>query len=255
MSRAKRVAIVSDIHFPNHCAKAVKTFLAFVRQYRPDQVVLNGDIMDFQGLSKHADASTESRVLSEARVGADFLDGLRREVGAGCKIDFNEGNHDMRIRTFVEQNAPQLEGLLSLPEMLDFKRRKIDFMPYTGDDVRFLSPKLGVTHGSFHGTQYTRETILKYGVSLIVGHAHRPQFTSVPVVGTTGQHARGCWGLGCMVPVQRVGYLRQPAGWTQGWGVALIDRNGDFDVHHVNLTRGRVRWYDGKIYGPNGATT
>jgi hypothetical protein len=100
-----------------------------------------------------------------------------------------------------------------------------------------------------------RETVLKYGVSLIVGHAHRPQHTSVPVVGPTGHHTRGCWGLGCLVPVGRVGYLRQPSGWTQGWGVAMVSDNGEFDVHHVNLTRGRVRWHNGKTYGQNGRVT
>lgn len=249
----KRICTISDVHFPNHCPKAVKTFLRFVRDFKPHQVVLNGDIMDFNGLSRHSDADAGTRVKAEAAVAADFLDGLRREAGPRCRIDFNEGNHDMRLRTWVEQNAPQLDGLLTLPELLDFKRRRIDFMPYSGDDVRFLSPKLGITHGSFHGVSYTRETILKYGVSLIVGHAHRPQYFSVPVVSVKGQHVRGCWGMGCMVPVERVGYLRQPSGWTQGWGVALVDDNGDFDVHQVNLTRGKVRWINGKSYGPNGA--
>jgi predicted phosphodiesterase len=248
----KRVLIASDIHFPNHDPSAVATLLRFVRDYKPHQVVLNGDIMDFQGLSRHADASAATRVRAECEVAADFLDGLRREAGKGCRIDYNEGNHDIRLNTFVEMNAPQLGGLLTLTDLLGLKRRRIDFMPYSGDDVRFIGPKLGVTHGSFHGTNYTRETVLKYGVSLIVGHAHRPQHTSVPVVGPTGHHTRGCWGLGCLVPVGRVGYMRQPSGWTQGWGVAMVSDNGEFDVHHVNLTRGRVRWHNGKTYGQNG---
>ncbi len=245
----KRVAVVSDIHFPKHCPKAIKTFLSFVGDYKPHQVVLNGDILDFGGLSKYSDANVTERVKADCTVAADFLDGLRQKVGSGCKIDFNEGNHDIRLTTFVANKAPQLSGLLSLPNLLDFKRRRIDFMPYAGDNVRFLSPKLGVTHGSFHGVNYTRETIMKYGVSLIVGHAHRPQFSSVPTVGPKGPQVRGCWGAGCMVPIQHVPYLTQPSGWSQGWVVALVDPNGEFDVHHVNLTRGKVRWINGKTYG------
>ena len=74
----KRICTISDVHFPNHCPKAVKTFLRFVRDFKPHQVVLNGDIMDFNGLSRHSDADAGTRVKAEAAVAADFLDGLRR---------------------------------------------------------------------------------------------------------------------------------------------------------------------------------
>jgi UDP-2,3-diacylglucosamine pyrophosphatase LpxH len=254
MAKQKKVLIVSDIHFPNHDPKAVVTFLTFLRHFKPHKVILNGDIHDFKGLSKHDDAATNmSRVQSETTMVADFLDGIRREGTRGMEIDLHEGNHDQRLTTYVAHRAPHLDGLMSLPSLLDLKRRRVSWMNYSADNVNFISPKLGVTHGTLHGTNYARDYLYKYGVSLIVGHAHRPQYASVPVVSRDGQHTRACWGLGCLVPVQHVSFPRHPSGWTQGWGIALIDeRDGDFDVHQINLTRGRVRWVDGKTYGPNG---
>lgn len=248
-SRAKRVLIFSDVHFPNHCPKAVRTLLEFAEDYKPDQVVINGDLMDFSGISRHADADTANRILKDCEVGNNFLDALRSTVGRGCVIDANCGNHDLRIASFVAKNAPQLTGVTSVEQLLKLKERKIDWMPYSGDNVRFIAPKLGVTHGSFFGTNYTRETLLKYNVSCIVGHSHRPQYTSIPTVGPTGSQVRGCWGLGCLVPVQHVPYLVTPSGWQQGWGVALISPNGNFNVSHVNLTKGKITWHNGKTYG------
>lgn len=233
----KTYAVVSDIHFPNHDEKAVKVFLDTLDQIKVDEVVLNGDILDFGGLSSHADASAAERVKADAAVVGEFLDAIQRRR---IRVSWNDGNHDDRLYSFVERVTPQLTGLVSIPDLLSFKKRRIDYMRYSGDSVRFLSPKLGVTHGALFGAHYTKDTLSKYGVSMIVGHAHRPQYSEMPTVGPDGCQARGCWGLGCMVPVQHVRYLRKPSGWTQGFGLVSVHQSsGDFAVQQVNLIRGR----------------
>ena len=238
-SREKRVMIFSDVHIPNHCPKAVKTMLSFMRDFKPDQIVINGDFMDFSGISRHADASTASRLTGELAQGNDFLDAVR-QTAPRADVDFDEGNHETNYEKFISRQAPQLTGLTSVYRELRMRERGINYMPYGADNVRFIAPKLGVTHGSFFGSHYTQQTINKYGVSIIVGHAHRPQFSSIPTVGSTGQQVRACWGLGCLVPVRNVRYLATPSGWTQGWGVALISPNGEFNVQQINLVNGRV---------------
>jgi len=247
--RDKRVLIFSDIHIPNHDPKAVATLFEFAKDFKPDQVVINGDFMDLAGISRHADASTANRLKGEFAQANDFLDALRKVVGGGSVIDLNGGNHDERFEAFIERDAPQLTGLTSFEAELRLKQRKISFMPYHGDNIRFLSDKLATTHGAAFGSHYTKATLDKYGVSIIVGHAHRPQMTTVPTVGPTGPQVRACWGLGCLVAPTHVRYMRAPSGWTQGWGVALIRPTGEFNVHHVNLTRGKVNWFNGKTYG------
>jgi predicted phosphodiesterase len=211
-------------------------------------VVLNGDILDLAACSLHQDSDAENRLASEIQAGNRFLDNLREHAGNGARIFYNEGNNEARLHRFIATKAPTLRNLTSLPEMLRLKQRKIEWMEYSGDNVLFVSPKLGVTHGFAHGVNYTRATLLKYNVSVIVGHAHRPEASKVPVIGQNGQHTRGCWGSGCLVPVTNVSYMKQPTGWTQGWTAVYVMKNGDFSVYPVDLHNGQVVW-NGNVYG------
>lgn len=244
----KRIAVVSDIHVPFHCPKALNTFFKWLADFEPHQVVLNGDILDMAACSLHADADAGARLAEEVAAGNRFLDDLRGIVGRRCRIDFHEGNHEARLHRFVKARAPVLNGLTTLPDMLKLAKRGIHWMPYSGDNVNFITPKLGVTHGFAHGVNYTRATLMKYNVSIIVGHAHRPEASKVPVIGPNGQHTRGCWGSGCLVPVTHVSYMTQPSAWTQGWTAVYALPNGDFSVYPVDLHNGRVVW-NGKVYG------
>jgi predicted phosphodiesterase len=245
----KKTLVVSDIHVPFNDVTATKTFLAFLKDFQPDELILNGDILDLKACSGHGDVEADDLLWQEILAGNIFLDEVRKAVGPKCKIHYNEGNHESRLTRFVKRQAPSLHGLTSIPELLKLRERKITWLPYSGDNMYFITKKLGVTHGFAHGTNYTRATLQKLNVSCIVGHAHRPEYSTAPVVDHRGQHIRGCWGSGCLVPVQHVGYLTAPSGWSQGWTVVYSDeRTGDFSVYPINLANGHVFW-NGKVYG------
>lgn len=245
----KKTLVVSDIHVPFNDLQATKTFFSFAKDFKPDELILNGDILDLKACSGHGDVDATDLLWQEILAGNIFLDEVRKAVGPKCKIHFNEGNHCTRLTRFVRRQAPSLQGITSVPELLKLRARKISWLPYSGDNMYFITKKLGVTHGFAHGTNYTRATLRKLGVSCIVGHAHRPEYSTEPVVDHNGQHIRGCWGSGCLVPVQHVDYLTAPSGWSQGWTVVYSDeRTGDFSVYPINLANGHVFW-NGKVYG------
>ena len=247
----EKTVIISDIHLPHHDPKAVSTMFNFVKGFKPHKVIIAGDMMDFSGISRHADASAANRIKSELAVGNAFLDELRKVAGAKCEIVMLGGNHDKRIRSFVELNAPQLEGMLTIEEELRLEERGISFTEYSGDKAYWLSKKLAVMHGFAHGQNYAAETLRKYNVSCIVGHAHKIQVFTSPTVGQSGQQARICYGNSCLVPVKDVSYMTAPSGWTQGLTVALVDKkSGAFNVYPVVMTDHLIRWCDSKVYGP-----
>lgn len=248
MTSVKRIAVVSDIHVPFECKNALNTFFSWLNDFKPHKVVLNGDILDLAACSLHKDADAGRVLAEELEAGNRFLDRLRAIVGTSCEIFYNEGNHEARFNSFIKTKAPALNGLTSLPEALRLDKRRIKWLPYSGDNVLFVTPKLGITHGFAHGVNYTRATLLKYNISVIVGHAHRPEASKVPVIGQDGQHTRGCWGSGCLVPVTHVSYMKQPTGWTQGWTAVYALPSGDFSVYPVDLHNGKVVW-NGKVYG------
>ncbi len=242
----KTAVVVSDIHVPNHDPVATRTFLKFVRKLKPDVVVLNGDILDLAACSSHGDADSSLRLEAEFAAGNVFLDDLT-DAAPGARFVYNEGNHETRLQRFVAKNAPVLGGIISVPKALDLDGRGVEWREYDADSAFFLTPKLAITHGFAHGSRFTEDTLRKYNVSVIVGHAHRPQYTGLPTLDVDGQQVRGCWGSGCLVPVSRVPYLNRPSGWTQGWTVVYFDEES-FSVYPVNLHGGRCFW-NGHVFG------
>jgi DNA-binding transcriptional regulator LsrR (DeoR family) len=49
----KKAIILSDIHVPYHDQAALSVALAYAKDYAPDMIVLNGDIIDFYGASSY----------------------------------------------------------------------------------------------------------------------------------------------------------------------------------------------------------
>ncbi len=240
----KKCVVVSDIHVPYNCQKATKAFLSFLKDFKADVLVLNGDIADMKAASGHSDS--EGLVKDEIEAVNAFLDEVQAAAGRQCSIHYCQGNHEQFYDRYVAKNAAALKGLSSLPRELELKRRGITWSEY--GKVHFLSKKLGVTHGAYHGTNYARETLIKFGMSLIVGHAHRPQVHTMGVAGESASQVRGCFGLGCLVPVDNVSYIKGPPGWTQGWGVFYVLPDGTFTPYPIMLTNQKFVW-NGKLYG------
>jgi len=245
VKRPKSVVIVSDVHVPYNCHRATKAFLDFVGDVKPDQIVLNGDILDMHAASSHGDAGTDSLIMDELEAGSEFLDRIR-VASPRSKVHFNEGNHEQRLTRYVAKNAPNLRGMTTVPSALSLAKRRITWLPY--GKVHFVSDKLGVTHGTHHGTHYARDTLVKYGMSLVVGHAHRPQIHTMGVAGDGADSVRGVFGLGCLVPVDTVPYINGPSGWTNGFGLFYVMPDGTFTPYIINMAKQKFAW-GGKVYG------
>lgn len=119
------IVVLSDIHIPFHDTKAVKCALDFVKNERPDIVVLNGDILDMFMLSRFTKGEGRNP-MEEITMCREFLKDLR-EVSRNADIYYVIGNHETRLEHYVLNKAPELASLIedvfSIIKVSDFNIR------------------------------------------------------------------------------------------------------------------------------------
>lgn len=242
MSRLLRITFASDVHVPVEDKIVVKNWLNWCKDFDPDYVILGGDIIDCESVSSHGGNPKPPTLVEEMAAGNKFLDAVQT-VNKRAKIIYLEGNHEDRLKRYLANNAPTLDGITTLPKELHLKERGIEWHEY-GAVVEI--GKLGFTHGTFHGVHFAQKHLQHYGCSLVVGHTHRLQSF---VQGIVNNELRGVFGMPGMLDLSKVSYRKGPAGWGLGFGAIYIDQEtGEFSVYPVLCNRGVVFW-NGKRYG------
>jgi len=234
--KTKLAAVMNDIHIPYHDRKALAICLEYLREIKPHQIVLNGDIVDFYSVSKYMKdpmrIETLQSELDEARA---FLTMVRREHPR-AEIFFTMGNHEIRLEKFLIDRASALVSLrcLSLDDLLGLSDNRIKFRE---TDVHI--GKMRVTHGvmarQIPGSS-VRGHYSRTGTSILIGHVHR--FNMQQYRDHHGTHTlieNGC--LCGMDP----SYADQFTNWQQGFSVIEYSpKTGDFEVHMHGIVNGEM---------------
>ena len=55
----KRIVVISDLQVPFHDERAVRNVAAFIRKFKPDDVLCVGDEIDFQTISRWSSGRDE----------------------------------------------------------------------------------------------------------------------------------------------------------------------------------------------------
>lgn len=246
--------VFSDIHIPYQDDKAVKILFEYGRKYKPDNVVINGDLLDFYRLS-HFDQTPERRdsFPEEVSQGRKFLYEVRKRF-KNSKIYFLEGNHENRLQRYLWSKAPEFYGLesLELGNMLDFNKLKIKHIKVDGDYWSKMTGhlKIGdmvIMHGdnrlngastSKYAGYSAKNTMMGIQSSSMIGHVHRlAQVNHQTPYGNLVGIEDGCL---CQVPGN--------ANWQQGFVTfeTYKGNNHNFKLHHIK--QGKLI-EDGKMYG------
>jgi len=221
-----RIVLLSDVHIPYDDQGLVRKVLEWLRTTVAQRVILNGDILDFEGISKFADDHAVPLEDEIARAGV-FLDAVVEAAKTNnphCKFDFTAGNHEDRLQKYVIRNAQKLETLVdkhgdavvSLPHLLDLRARGIRYRGYK--EIIKLPGGLYVEHGdkvSKHSAYTAKNVQTDKGGSVIIGHTHR--------VGAyfkkdrTGFHR--AYEQGCLRDLNPKWVTAESANWQQGFGI------------------------------------
>lgn len=212
----KKLLIVPDTHAPYHDKRAWNLMLHAAHVFKPDTIVHMGDLADFYAISSYSknpdrisDLASEVAVCNERLDDLDALDATRKE--------FIEGNHEDRLTRYLQDKAPELYGLTSVPELFSLADRGWHFTPYRHHTK---IGKVHFTHDTGQAGKYgTARAAETFQSSVVIGHLHQLQYQ---VTGdATGEYSVGAQ-FGWLGDVEQVDYMHRIKAlrnWALGYGI------------------------------------
>ncbi len=221
---------LSDQHIPFQDKRVERQVFRFLKEYQPDTIVLNGDLVDFYSVSSFLKDPKRVHSLQDEIDGATLYIKTIRSICPNATLHYNMGNHEERLKRYLLSNAKALEGLEALKFENLFKLSEFEVKYHlTGFK---LNREFLVTHGtriSKHSGGTARmefESNLCSGVS---GHTHR--VGRYDVVGGSKSYT---WvEQGCLCDMNPE-YINHKPNWQQGF--ALID----YGKHSFHIREQRI---------------
>jgi predicted phosphodiesterase len=235
--KAKRLAVLSDIHVPYHSIEALTAAFDMISKEKPDAILLNGDTIDFYGLSRFQKDPRKRSVAHELQACNEFLDILAQFE---AKIYYKLGNHDERYEHYLMHKAPELLGIpeFKFENVLKAKERGIEVI---GEKRIIKANKLNIIHGHeypsvFSPVNIARGLYMKGKVSAMQGHNHQ---TSEHTETDMNGEIVTTWSLGCLCELNPA-YMPLNR-WSHGFAIVdLSDNLKDFHVRNYRIYKGKV---------------
>lgn len=249
-----RVIILPDTHIPWQDTKSLAAVENFMADYKWDEYVHLGDLLDFDMISKfNADLLRQletRRILKDYDIANDFLDrhqSIVRKNNKEAKFTLLQGNHEDRMERFLDK-APQFAGLLEVETNLRLAERGVKWVrSWTDGDLHRIG-KLNFSHGLYTNKYHASKMVDSFGVSVVYGHTHDSQ--------SYGKSMRGknkvikATSLGFLADENKLKYMRnRPNNWSQAFGIADIRPDGNFNLLVVDIINHQFS-VNGRIYKP-----
>lgn len=181
----EKFVFLTDLHWgyelkgghkkPLHDIKALNVAMKFIKDYKPDYIILGGDILDCGAISHHNHGKPGATEGLKLRKDAQEL---RREVlepleASGAELVYIEGNHEAWLAQ-LEEAIPALEGLVDLRSILGLSDKRWTIIPQ-GDFYKL--GKLVFIHGDTvrGGEHHAKWGAYAYEGNVRFGHYHTYQ--------------------------------------------------------------------------------
>jgi len=234
----ENVGVINDVHCPYHDFGSVKVALESLKAPGITVLLLNGDIIDNYQLSKFPKDSSRPTFSQELACVRAFLQLVRDEFPK-ARLIYKFGNHEIRLRTYIQSKAAELEGVLELEKLLHLEEIGYEVVKHE----RIALGKLNVLHGHElpHGISApvnpARGVFLKAKKSCIVGHHHQ---TSHHSEGDIEGGRTGCWSVGCLCDLSPDYNYFGGLKWNHGFARVEVDSAGMFTVFNHSIIEGKV---------------
>ena len=235
-----RLLVLSDVHIPYHNIEAVTLALQYGKDKGVNGIMLNGDILDFYGLSSFEKDPRKRRFSEELEMGRQFLRILRKEFD-GVPIYFKLGNHEQRYERYLRIKAPELLDVseFRLDVLLKFGELGIELI----DDMRIVHfGRLNIMHGHEFGRSVfspvnpARGAYMRAKENCIIGHHHQTSSHAEP---TMNGKVINTWSTGALCELHPT-YMPINK-WNRGFAYVEREPDGDFTVHNHTIINGKVR--------------
>ncbi len=231
------VAVLSDLHFPYEDPDAMILARKIIDAARPDIVVLNGDVVDFFGISRFpVPPERRARFGEEVKRCAERIVFLKGMAPKATWV-YVEGNHELRMQMYLWRRAPELSDLVDIEDELGLRECGILYVRQAQEPQRredFTAPqvrvgKLYITHGHTirlwgNAVNIARAVFQRLLKPVLIGHWHRKDiYSQTDYEGKlNGAFVQGC--LCYPRPHWDSGRI-----WGQGMSIIYV-QNGFFEV-------------------------
>jgi len=165
----KTVLIGGDAHiWPGEPSLMWKAFCKVAKKYKPDAIVLNGDIIDGARVSRHGRflGSRAPKIMDEIEAVYEHLKMLPK---AKTRI-WTVGNHDIRVDNYLANQAPELE---------DYLGSFVDRFPEWKFCYAATINNVEIRHRFRGGIHAAWNNALHSGVTMVTSHSHQLQMTAI----------------------------------------------------------------------------
>lgn len=230
-----KIIAAGDFHFPFVDQKALAVFEDRLGQEKWEHFIIGGDLIDFDYLSKYSIGNLRAvegkRIMNDYKKVNQTLDKWDKLLGKKTKKHFLIGNHDDRVRKYVDAN-PNLEGLIELEVILRLKERGYNVVYcYPHNDVLQIRDILFV-HGVYHNNYHAKKHLESFDSSIIYFHTHT--FQSHCKVRFRKNEVKIAQAVGCMCDLEQEYMGKRPSAWINGFVEIKLDK-GRTDIHPIML--------------------
>lgn len=238
--KANRLLLLSDIHIPYHSIPALTAVFDFAKKEKPDAILLNGDTLDFFGLSKFCKDPRKRNFGEELQLFKDFMDVIKKTFPTS-KLYFKIANHEERYLHFLFMKAKELVGVEEF-ELENIIKARANGITIIGDKRIIHANGLNIIHGHefssgfFSPVNVARGLFLRGKTSAIQGHSHQ---TSEHTESDMNGKITTTWSTGCLAELHPE-YLPLNK-WNHGFAMIDLDKNGKtFKVRNYRIDKGVI---------------
>ena len=231
---------------PLHDAKAISVAMQFAHDFKPNHVILGGDILDCGSISHHRRGNTGQleglRLLAEAKECREKVIAPFEKLSKG-RLVYHIGNHEDWLQDVTDE-MPALEGVVDIRSLLNLDPRW-EVIPQ-GKASRL--GKLTFIHGDQirGGQNPANAAVTAYERNIRFGHYHTFQVatktTPVDMAGHTGI------AVPCLSKKGHRYGQGSPNKWMQGFLWGYIDGPGGIFADYVTVIVDGKAVIDGKAY-------
>lgn len=229
-----------------HDPRALDIAMQFIHDFKPDALILGGDILDCGAISHHNHGKpgrTEGlRILSDAEeCFSSFIEPLHRM--AIPQVAFIPGNHEDWLNDLEDAN-PGIRDMMELKKLLHLPSNW-KLLPHGG---AFNLGKLTFVHGDQlrGGEHVAKAAVIDWERSIRFGHYHTHQvYTKTSPLDV--KQGRTGMAVGCLCTKDPKYGEGKANKWVQGFNFGYVERDGSFHDYHPIIINNRAV-VEGKVY-------
>lgn len=234
------ILLISDLHIPYHDINAITTALDYGVQNKVNTIIINGDLLDFHGLSRFQHDPRKRSVKEEFEAAKSFLIVLRNTF-PDALIWWIKGNHCIRYEQWLMTKVHEVfdDEYYHLENRLQLNEQKIRIID---DKVLVKAGKLSITHGHhimkgfFSPVNSARGVYMKAKQSTIIGHVHK-----VSTHSETNMDGKviTTWSTGSLCEL-KPDYSPLVSNYQHGFAHVVVEKNEDYTVKNYQIINGKL---------------